>query len=56
MGTDVIEASAFDQPALAEMWFKRVRGGLLDRLTVYIEKRSERGHFRKPADTRVAAP
>jgi AcrR family transcriptional regulator len=54
-GTEVIEASAFDQPELAEMWFKRVRGGLLERLTRYIERRSERGHFRKPADAGVAA-
>jgi AcrR family transcriptional regulator len=54
-GTEVIEASALDQPELAEMWFKRVRGGLLQRLTRYIEKRSERGHFRRPADAGVAA-
>ena len=50
-----LEASAFDHPELAEMWFQRVRGGLLDRLTRYIERRSARGHFRSPRDAAVAA-
>ncbi len=54
-GTEVLEASALDQPDLADMWFKRVRGGLLERLTTYIERRSQRGHFAPPKDCSVAA-
>lgn len=54
-GTEVLEASALDQPDLADMWFKRVRGGLLARLEEYIERRSARGHFARPKDVRVAA-
>ena len=53
--TDVLEASVFDQPELAQLWFKRVRGGVLERLTRYIARRSERGHFQRPKDARVAA-
>ena len=54
-GAEVLEASALEQPELAETWFRRVRGGLLERLTRYIERRAARGHFRQPEDASVAA-
>jgi AcrR family transcriptional regulator len=54
-GTEVLEASALDQPDLADMWFREVRGGLLARLEDYIERRCARGHFARPKDVRIAA-
>jgi AcrR family transcriptional regulator len=51
----IIEASTLDQPELSEIWFDKVRRGLIDRLARYIERRSELGHFRVQQDAKVAA-
>ena len=52
---DVIEASTLDQPELSEIWFARVRRDLIARLSRYIARRAELGHFRVPQDAKVAA-
>src|SRR5215468_11219792 len=39
----LIERSALDRPELAAVWFGELRRGFLERLTQYLERRSERG-------------
>lgn len=52
---NVIEASTLDEPELSEIWFAKVRRGLIGRLAQYIERRSALGHFRVQQDAKLAA-
>ncbi|HKA56733.1 MAG TPA: helix-turn-helix domain-containing protein [Candidatus Binatia bacterium] len=51
----LIERSALDRPELAAVWFGELRRGFLERLTQYLERRIERGHFRPVPDAPTAA-
>lgn len=51
----LIERSALDLPELAALWFGEMRRGILERLTYYLERRIERGHFRSVPDAATAA-
>src|SRR5207249_11439497 len=50
-----IERSAVDIPKLFRVFFVETRRSLLDRLTGYIEKRMDTGHFVRVTDPSVAA-
>jgi len=51
----LIERSALDWPELAAVWFGELRRSILQRLTQYLERRIERGHFRPVPDAPTAA-
>jgi AcrR family transcriptional regulator len=51
----VLERSAIDQPDLFALFFVETRRRLLDRLTTYLNRRIEGGHFQPVADPGVAA-
>lgn len=52
---NALEASTLDHPELSAIWFGRMRRGIIQRLTRYIEQRSARGYFRVQTDAAVAA-
>lgn len=51
----LIEASAQDLPELGELWYQGTRGGLIGRLSVYLESRMVSGDLRSLPDARVGA-
>ncbi len=51
----LIEASAQDLPELGELWYTGTRGGLIGRLTRYLEARMTSGDLRTLPDARVGA-
>ncbi|HEV2667387.1 MAG TPA: TetR/AcrR family transcriptional regulator C-terminal domain-containing protein, partial [Blastocatellia bacterium] len=51
----VLERSAIDQPDLFALFFIQTRRRLLERLTTYLRRRIERGHFRSVIDPAIAA-
>lgn len=51
----LIERSALDWPELAAVWFGELRRSILVRLTQYLERRIERGHFRPVPGAPTAA-
>ena len=55
MHTATIEASAQDLPELGELWYAGTRGGLIGRLTQYLEARMASGDLRTLPDARVGA-
>ncbi|MBI1815191.1 MAG: TetR/AcrR family transcriptional regulator [Deltaproteobacteria bacterium] len=54
-GNQLLERSALDHPALAQLYFKRMRRTLIERLTQYLERRIRHGAFRPVPDTATAA-
>src|SRR5262249_52363911 len=50
-----IAPAALPPPELAAVWFGELRRGFLERLTQYLERRIERGHFRPVPDAPTAA-
>ncbi len=53
--TRIIERSALDVPELAHLFYGRMRGGMLARLTRLIESRIEAGQYRRVPDPPAAA-
>ena len=51
----VLDRSALDMPELAALFYDRIRGGLIGRLSRLIEMRMEAGQYRSVAHTAVAA-
>jgi len=51
----LIERSAPDRPELAELYFGRGRGGLVERWRRYLERRIAEGRLRPVPDTAIAA-
>jgi len=51
----VLERSAIDQPDLFALFFVQTRRRLLERLTAYLRRRIERGHFQSVIDPATAA-
>ena len=51
----LIEASAQDLPELGELWYAGTRGGLVGRLTQYLEARMTSGDLRTLPDAQVGA-
>jgi len=54
-GMKLIERSALDRPDLATLFFKRLRRGLIESLTRYLERRVRQRAFRPVPDAAVAA-
>jgi AcrR family transcriptional regulator len=54
-GARLLERSALDRPDLAALYFKRLRRGLIDGLTAYLERRISQKQFRRVPDTAIAA-
>jgi len=54
-GARLLERSALDRPDLAALYFKRLRRGLIDGLTAYVERRIEQKHFRRVPHTAIPA-
>lgn len=54
-GIRLLERSAADRPDLAEIYYRRARGGLIQRWRRYLEARTEAGHFRPVPDCETAA-
>jgi AcrR family transcriptional regulator len=53
-GADILERSALDMPELCRLFFERVRRGLFERMTRYVDARVRDGSFRE-VDPAVAA-
>jgi AcrR family transcriptional regulator len=51
----VVERSAVDLPELFAIWFAGARRAFFARMTLYVERRSRSGHFRRCPDPAVAA-
>ncbi len=51
----MLDRSALDMPELATLFYGRMRGGLIARLTRLLESRIETGQFRRVPHPRVAA-
>lgn len=51
----VVERSALDLPQLFAIWFVGARRAFFARVTRYVERRAQSGHFRPVADPAVAA-
>jgi AcrR family transcriptional regulator len=54
-GIRLLERSAVDRPDLAALYFRRARGGLIERWRRYLELRIDAGHFRSVPDLETAA-
>jgi AcrR family transcriptional regulator len=55
LGATLVERSAHERPELAKLWYHEARHGFFERLTSYVARRIERGHFRPVPDAAVAA-
>jgi AcrR family transcriptional regulator len=55
LGATLVERSAHERPELAKLWYEEARHDFFERLTSYVERRIERGHFRPVPDAAVAA-
>jgi AcrR family transcriptional regulator len=55
LGATLVERSAHERPELAKLWYEEARHGFFERLTTYVARRIERGHFRPVPDAAVAA-
>jgi len=51
----LLEASARDRPDLADLYFRRGRAGLVERLRGYLERRIREGRLRPVPDVAIAA-
>ena len=54
-GIRLLERSAADRPDLAALYFRRARGGLIERWRRYLERRTEAGQLRDVPDLATAA-
>lgn len=54
-GLKLVDQSAKDLPELAAVWFGAARGGLVERLTVYLDDQIGARLLRRVPDTRAAA-
>jgi len=54
LGADLIERSAHERPELAKLWLREARKAVFERLTLYVSRRVEQGHFRRVPDPAVA--
>lgn len=54
-GIRLLERSAADRPDLAAIYFRRARGGLIERWRRYLEARTQAGLFRPVPDLATAA-
>jgi AcrR family transcriptional regulator len=52
---DLIERSAIDLPEFAELFFRKNRRGLVDRFSLYLERRIALGVFRPLSDPKTTA-
>jgi len=54
-GTKLLERSALDHPELAQLYYQRMRRGLIERLTQYLTRRIRQRAFRPVPDVAAAA-
>ena len=54
-GTTLLERSALDHPELAQLYYQRMRRGLIERLTEYLRRRIRQRAFRPVPDVAAAA-
>ena len=55
LGATMVERSARERPDLAKLWFREARQDFFDRLSGYVARRVERGHFAPIPDPALAA-
>jgi AcrR family transcriptional regulator len=53
--TRMVERSSFDLPQLADLFYRKIRGGLVSRLARLIESRADAGQFRRVPHPTVTA-